>query len=186
MKVLFSRPDGRILGAQIVGAEGVDKRIDLLSAAVQKGLTVYDLMELELAYAPPYSSAKDPIHIVGFIGFNVLNGTMPLAHFEDLREGDFVLDVRTDSEWRRGHVDGAVHIPLDQLRQRLAELPKDRVIYPYCGVGVRSYAAVRILLQNGFQVRNLSGGFMTWRARTSMAAKDSPANMTLKKSFLSR
>jgi len=186
MKVLFSRPEGRILGAQIVGAEGVDKRIDLLSAAVQKGLTVYDLMELELAYAPPYSSAKDPIHIVGFIGFNVLNGTMPLAHFEDLREGDFVLDVRTDSEWRRGHVDGAVHIPLDQLRQRLAELPKDRVIYPYCGVGVRSYAAVRILLQNGFQVRNLSGGFMTWRARTSMAAKDSPANMTLKKSFLSR
>jgi len=183
MKVLFSKPDGRILGAQIVGREGVDKRIDLLAAAVQKRMTVFDLMELELAYAPPYGSGKDPINMVGFVGANVLDGTMPLAHFEDLQQGDFVLDVRTDGEWKRGHVPGAVHIPLDELRQRLGELPKDRTIYPYCGVGVRSYAATRILLQNGFHVRNLSGGYQTWCSVARRQTADSQTAKQLKEEF---
>ncbi len=183
MKVLFSKPDGRILGAQIVGRDGVDKRIDLLAAAVQKRMTVFDLMELELAYAPPYGSGKDPINMVGFVGANVLDGTMPLAHFESLREGDFVLDVRTDGEWKRGHVPGAVHIPLDELRQRLNELPQDRTIYPYCGVGVRSYAATRILLQNGFDVRNLSGGYQTWCSIARRHSADSQTAKQLKEEF---
>jgi NADPH-dependent 2,4-dienoyl-CoA reductase/sulfur reductase-like enzyme/rhodanese-related sulfurtransferase len=183
IKVLFSKSDGRILGAQIVGSEGVDKRIDLLAVAVQKQMTVFDLMEFELAYAPPYGSGKDPINMVGFIGANVLDGTMPLAHFDQLKEGDFVLDVRTDPEWNRGHVPGAVHIPLDQLRQRLNELPKDRTIYPYCGVGVRSYAATRILLQNGFSVRNLSGGWQTWCSIAHRHSTDSQSAKQLKEEF---
>lgn len=183
MKVLFGKPDGRILGAQIVGEEGVDKRIDLLAVAVQKQMTVFDLMELELAYAPPYGSGKDPIHMVGFVGSNVLDGTMPLGHFEDLKEGDFILDVRTDGEWKRGHVPGAVPIPLDALRERLKELPKDRTIYPYCGVGVRSYAASRILLQNGYSVRNLSGGYQTWRSIARGSLEESETAKRLKEEF---
>jgi rhodanese-related sulfurtransferase len=108
---------------------------------------------------------------------------MPLAHFDQLKEGDFVLDVRTDPEWNRGHVPGAVHIPLDQLRQRLNELPKDRTIYPYCGVGVRSYAATRILLQNGFSVRNLSGGWQTWCSIAHRHSTDSQSAKQLKEEF---
>jgi NADPH-dependent 2,4-dienoyl-CoA reductase/sulfur reductase-like enzyme/rhodanese-related sulfurtransferase len=184
IKVLFSRPQGKILGAQIVGHEGVDRRIDLLAVAVQKAMTVYDLMDLELAYAPPYGSGKDPINMVGFVGANVLDGTMPLAHVSDLGEGEFILDVRTAAENRRGAIPGAVNIPLDTLRERLGELPKDKTIYPYCGVGIRSYAAVRILLQNGFRVQNISGGYLTWRAASRRPVVESENTGRLRKEFV--
>jgi NADPH-dependent 2,4-dienoyl-CoA reductase/sulfur reductase-like enzyme/rhodanese-related sulfurtransferase len=183
IKVLFNRPQGKILGAQIVGHEGVDRRIDLLAVAIQQRMTVYDLMDLELAYAPPYGSGKDPINMVGFVGANVLDGKMPQAHVSDLREGDFILDVRTAAENRRGAIPGAVHIPLDDLRERLGELPRDKTIYPYCGVGVRSYAAVRILLQNGFQARNLSGGYQIWRAASHRPVTESENSRRLKEEF---
>ncbi|HPY77082.1 MAG TPA: FAD-dependent oxidoreductase [Anaerohalosphaeraceae bacterium] len=183
IKALFDKKQGRILGAQIVGADGVDRRIDLLAAAIQKSMTVYDLMDLELAYAPPYGSGKDPINMVGFVGANVLDGTMPQAHVSQLREDDFILDVRTDAEIKRGSIPGAAHIPLDDLRARLAELPADKTIYPFCGVGVRSYAAVRILLQNGFQAKNINGGYLTWCAASGMSIKESENAKRLKEEF---
>lgn len=183
MKVLFSKPEGKVLGAQIVGSEGVDRRIDILAVAVQKGMTVYDLEELELAYAPPYGSGKDPINMAGFVGTNILDGTMPVAHFADLQEGDFILDVRTQREFQRDSVPGAVHIPVDELRGRLNELPKDKIIHPYCGVGIRSYIATRILMQNGFQAKNLSGGYMTWRSFAHRHVRESQNAKQLKEEF---
>jgi len=169
VKVLFARDGGRVLGAQIVGRKGVDRRIDLLAVAVRAGMTVFDLQAWELAYAPPFGSGKDAVNMVGFVGANMLDGTMPFRHFEDLKEGDFVLDVRTAGEFRRGHVPGAVYIPLDTLRERLGELPRDRVIHTYCAVGIRSHVATRILAQHGFEVKNLCGGYLTW---CSVAGKD--------------
>lgn len=183
MKVLFSRPQGRILGAQIVGSDGVDRRIDLLAVAIQKQMTVHDLMELELAYAPPYGSGKDPINMIGFVGANVLKETMPLVHVSQLQEDDCILDVRTAAENRRGSIPGALQIPLDELRERLGELPKDKTIYSYCAVGIRSYAAVRILLQYGFQAKNISGGYLTWCAASHRSIKESENTRRLKEEF---
>ena len=164
IKLLFARPSGRILGAQIVGAEGVDKRIDVIAVAIRAGMTVFDLQELELAYAPPYGSGKDPMNIAGYAAANILDGTVKITHFNELKKDDFLLDVRTPSEFTRGAVPNAKNIPIDQLRSQLDELPRDKTIYAYCAVGFRSYVACRILDQNGFDTRNLSGGYLTYRA----------------------
>ena len=183
VKVLFARDGGRILGAQIVGRDGVDRRIDLLAVAVRAGMTVHDLQALELAYAPPYGSGKDAINMVGFVGANMLDGTMPFAHFESLKDGDFVLDVRTAREFARGHVPGSVNIYVNELRGRLDELPKDRPIYTYCTVGVRSHVASRILLQHGFDARNLCGGHVTWCAQTHKDLETDESHERLMKEF---
>jgi len=163
IKLLFSKPEGKVLGAQIVGAEGVDKRIDVLAVAVRAGMTVFDLQELELAYAPPYGSGKDPVNIAGFAAANILDGTVVIKHFTELRKEDFLLDVRTPGEFALGNIPNAKNILVDELRSRLDELPKNTAINVYCGVGIRSYIACRILMQNGFDAKNLSGGYITYR-----------------------
>ncbi len=163
IKLLFRKPEGKILGAQIVGADGVDKRIDVFAVAIRAGMTVFDLQELELAYAPPYGSGKDPVNIAGFAAANILDGTVKIKHFNELQRNDFILDVRTPAEFARGNIPNAKNIHVDELRGRLDELPMDRTIHVYCTVGFRSYIACRILVQSGFDARNLSGGYMTYR-----------------------
>jgi NADPH-dependent 2,4-dienoyl-CoA reductase/sulfur reductase-like enzyme/rhodanese-related sulfurtransferase len=165
MKLIFSKPDGRILGAQAVGLAGVEKRIDVMAMAIQKNATVFDLEEAELCYAPQYGSAKDPANMAGMVATNVLHGYAPVVHWPDLPDADArVLDVRDPEEWAEGHLPDAVHIPLNDLRDRLDELPRDREIWVHCYVGQRSYYAIRILLQHGFQVKNISGGFLMYLA----------------------
>ncbi len=167
LKVLFAPETGKLLGAQAVGHEGVDKRIDVLATALKGGMTMHDLAELELAYAPPYGSAKDPINLAGMIGENVLAGDVRIAQWREIGNLDpdktVLLDVRRDNEWQAGHMPGARHIPLDQLRARLDELPRDREIVVHCQSGQRSYYASRILTQNGFRARNLTGSYRTWK-----------------------
>jgi rhodanese-related sulfurtransferase len=166
LKLLFSASDGRILGAQAVGFEGVEKRIDVIATALQFGATVQDLAETELCYAPQYGAAKDPVNLAGMIASNVLCGDMPLAAWEDLgSNGALLLDVREPGEFAAGAIPGATNIPLSQLRTRSTELPRNRSIDTYCGVGQRGYYAVRFLRQNGFDARNLSGGIATYRMR---------------------
>ncbi len=163
MKLLFAAEDGRVLGAQAVGHEGVEKRIDVIAMALQKQATVFDLEEAELCYAPQFGAAKDPINMAGMIAANVLRGDVPLARWEAVPETAAILvDVRDPKEFEAGHIDGALNVPLPQIRARLNELPRDREIWLYCGVGQRSYYASRILLQHGFHVRNLPGGFKTY------------------------
>ncbi len=162
LKVVFEKPSGRILGAQAVGGEGVDKRVDVLSAAIRAGMTGMDLAELELAYAPPYSSAKDPVNMAGFIIENLLTGKVRQVHWRQALcppEGTVLLDTRTDGEYRSGHIPGALHLPLDELRQRLSELPQGKTFYVYCQSGLRSYLACRILMQNGIACYNVAGGY---------------------------
>ena len=162
IKLLFSTPDGKVLGAQVVGGDGVAKRIDVLSMAIQKGATVFDLEESELCYAPQFGATKDPVNIVGMIAANALRGDAPLVHWEDIdRAYSMILDVRTPGEYEAGHVEGAVNMPVNALRGRMEELPRDREIVPYCIVGYRSYFATRILRLNGFNVRNIIGGTMS-------------------------
>ncbi len=159
MKLIFSKKDGRILGAQAVGIGGVEKRIDVIAMAIQKEGTVFDLEEAELCYAPQYGSAKDPVNLAGMVAANVLRGYSEVGHWESLDgSGAFILDVRDPNEYKKEHVKNAVNIPLNSLRNRMAELPRDREIWTHCLVGVRSYIASRILRQNGFKVKNLSGG----------------------------
>ena len=166
LKVFYSPETGRLLGAQAVGRAGVDKRIDVLATAIQAGWTVERLAEVELAYAPPFGSAKDPVNLAGMVASNVRRGLVEMAYTGDLETLDpatsLLLDVRDDDEWAEGFIPGAVHIPLDQLRGRLGELPDDREIIAYCRSGQRSYYACRILTQNGFRARNLSGAYLTW------------------------
>ncbi len=165
MKLIFSTEDGRILGIQAVGKEGVEKRIDVIAAAIQHNGTVFDLEEAELCYAPQYGSAKDPVNIAGMIASNLLRGYTSIAHWEDLSGSDaYLLDVRDPFEFRKGHVKDAVHIPLSTLRNRIQELPTDREIWTYCFEGKRSYFALRMLKQNGFKVRNISGGYLMYLA----------------------
>jgi NADPH-dependent 2,4-dienoyl-CoA reductase/sulfur reductase-like enzyme/rhodanese-related sulfurtransferase len=166
IKVLFSKPEGKLLGAQIIGKEGVDKRIDVFAAAIRFGKTVFDLQELELAYAPPYGSGKDPVNMAGFAAGNVLDGTANIAHLEQLDENAFLLDVRSQAEVERGSIPAALNIPVNQLRQRLNELPKNKTINAYCAVGIRSYIASRILRQKGFDAGNISGGYTSYLAAT--------------------
>lgn len=167
IKLLFEPAGGKILGAQIVGREGVDKRIDVLAAAIRRGDTVFDLQELELAYAPPFSSAKDPVNMAGYVAGNIVNGDLQVIHWHQIdgldRASSLLIDVRTPAEFEAGHIPGAVNIPVDEIRRRLAEIPKDKEIIIYCRVGLRGYLAYRILVQNGFpKVRNLSGGWLTY------------------------
>jgi rhodanese-related sulfurtransferase len=145
-----------------VGKEGVEKRIDIISMAIQKGGTVFDLEEAELCYSPQFGSAKDPVNLAGMIAANVLRGDVEVVHAPEMAvrpEGVCVLDVREPLEFKRGHVEGAVHIPLGELRRRMNELPRDREIWVYCYVGQRSYVAARALRQYGFRAKNLSGGY---------------------------
>ena len=162
MKVIFGH-DGKLFGAQIVGAKGVDKRIDVISSAVWNGKKIQELAELELAYAPPYASAKDPVNLAGMIGENVIGGLTRLAHFDSLPDGCFLLDVREKAEFELGSLPGARNIPLGDLRKRLAELPRGRMIYIFCQSGLRGYVAERILAQHSFDAVNLSGGYLTWK-----------------------
>jgi len=166
LKLLFSKQDGRILGAQAVGEEGVEKRIDAIAMALQMGATVFNFEEAELCYAPQYGSAKDPVNMAGMIAANFLRGDAPLVHWEQLPDlgGRLLLDVRGVDEFAAGHSLGAVNIPLPQLRDRLNELNPEQEIWVYCQVGQRAYYATRILRLNGFKAYNLSGGFKTSQA----------------------
>ena len=158
---------GEILGAQAVGGAGVDKRIDVIATAIQAGMSVYDLEEIELCYAPQYGSAKDPINMAGFIASGVLRGDQPIVHAEDLLASPdrvTILDVRTPKENEAGAVPGAINISVDELRERLDEVPNDQPVIVYCMVGMRGYLASRILMENGYEVRNLSGGYKTYAA----------------------
>jgi NADPH-dependent 2,4-dienoyl-CoA reductase/sulfur reductase-like enzyme/rhodanese-related sulfurtransferase len=160
MKVIFRKSDGRVLGAQAVGEDGVDKRIGDLALAIQLGATVYDLEEAELCYSPPFGSAKDPINFAGMVAAAVLRGDMPVSHWDT--NGDaFLLDVRQKPELAVEHVAGAVNIPLGELRARLDELPRDREIHVVCRSGQRAYYATRLLVQNGFDARVVSGGMLS-------------------------
>jgi len=168
IKILFAKDSGKILGAQIVGYEGTDKRIDVIATAIRAGMTVYDLEELELAYAPPFSSAKDPVNIAGFVASNILKETTNIFHWDEIKNVDMkntlLLDVREPIEFELGTIPGSVNIPLDKIRQRLGEIPKDKQILVFCQVGQRGYLASRILMQNGYKnVRNLSGGYKTYQ-----------------------
>ena len=170
VKVLWDKQTLRILGAQIVGFDGVDKRMDVLATAIRFGAKVTDLKDLELCYAPPFGSAKDPVNMVGFVAENVINGTVKQVFWHDVenlpRDGSvFLLDVRTKTETARGMIEGAVNIPLDTLRENLDKLPRDKPIYVNCHSGQRSYIACRILSANGFDCYNLAGG---WRLYESV------------------
>ena len=172
IKITFDKQTGRLYGGQIVGYDGVDKRIDELALVIKHQGTVYDLMKVEQAYAPPFSSAKDPVAIAGYVAEDMITGKTNPVYWRELRdiemENKFLLDVRTQDEFALGSLPGAVNIPLDELRDRMSELPKDRMIYTFCAVGLRGYLAYRILTQHGFdKVRNLSGGLKTYRAATA-------------------
>lgn len=165
LKLLFSFPEGKILGAQAVGSEGVEKRIDVIATALQFGGTVHDLAEAELCYAPQYGAAKDPVNLAGMIAQNVLCGDMPLANWAELPNfSGTLLDVRDPEEFAAGHIPKAYLIPLSELRQRYQEVPIDNPVWVYCGVGQRAYYATRFLAQRGYNVANLSGGFATYLA----------------------
>jgi rhodanese-related sulfurtransferase len=165
LKLLFSVPDGRILGAQAVGTEGVEKRIDVIATALQFRGTVHDLAEAELCYAPQYGAAKDPVNVAGMMAVNVLRGDMPVADWLALGRTDaVVLDVREPDEFEAGHVPGAINLPLSQLRSRHGELPRERDLWVCCVVGQRAYYATRFLRQRGYRARNLSGGYTTYEA----------------------
>lgn len=171
IKILFSPEKGQLLGAQVVGYDGVDKRIEMLEQVIQRKGSVYDLMTLEQAYAPPYSSAKDPVNMAGYIADNILNGLVKTIHWREinkLSEDVIKIDVRTADEFKLGSIPGFINIPLDELREHLTELPKDKRIIVTCAVGLRGYLAYRILIQNGFSyVQNLSGGYKTWAAAST-------------------
>ncbi len=169
MKVIFEKESYRILGAQIVGYDGVDKRIDVLATAIRAGMKAYELAELDLAYAPPYSSAKDPVNMAGYIIENIRNSVVKQWYYEDAenlpRDGSVtLLDTRTLMEYGRGHIEGFVNIPVDNLRERLDELDKNKPVYVICQSGLRSYIASRILMGNGFDVYNFAGGFRFYDA----------------------
>ena len=171
MKVVFEKGTFRLLGAQIVGAEGVDKRLDVLATAIQAGITADGLKDLDLAYAPPYSSAKDPVNMAGFMAENLKEGIVRQWHWDEEpllpRDGSAtLLDTRTQAEYGRGHIDGFVNIPVDDLRERLGELDPAKPVFVICQSGLRSYIACRILAQNGFDCRNFSGGYRFYAAVT--------------------
>ena len=180
MKVIYERPTGRILGAQIVGGDGVDKRIDVLATAIRAGMTAADLTELDLAYAPPYASAKDPVNMAGYLIENLLTGKVRqfrLAELETLpRDGSVQrVDARTPGEYRHGHADGFVNLPLDELREHLAELDAAKPVYVMCQSGLRSYLACRILAQHGFTCYNVAGGYRFYEAVTTDRAQSTRA-----------
>jgi len=169
LKLLWEKGSGRILGAQAVGFDGVDKRIDVIATAMQAGLKAQQLKELDLAYAPPYSSAKDPVNMAGFMAENVEKGLLKQFHYEDVaslpRDGSvFLLDSRTPGEYARGHAEGFVNIPVDELRERLGEIEAGKPVYVMCQSGLRSYIACRILAGNGYDCHNFSGGYRFYQS----------------------
>ncbi len=169
IKVIYEKQTGRILGAQLIGGEGTDKRCDVLATAIRAGMTAFDLTELELCYAPPYSSAKDPVNIVGYAIENVLTEKVRQAHWHDLKEFTNdqqakLLDIRTAREYAQGHIQESIHIPLDELRNQLHTLDKQTTYYVICHSGQRSYNACRILSQNGFACYNISGGYQLYHS----------------------
>lgn len=165
LKVVFDRGDGRVLGAQAIGRGGVDKRIDVIAVAIRARMTAADLTELDLAYAPPYSSAKDPVNMAGFMIQNILEDIVDQVTWDEaLRlaaedDGVALLDTRTAGENARGGIEGASHIPVDELRGHLDELPRDKRLLVFCASGLRSYVACRILSQHGFTCANIAGGY---------------------------
>ena len=167
MKLLFDPASGRLLGAQCVGRDGVDKRIDVLATAIKSGLTVHDLEDLELAYAPPYGSAKDPVNLAGMVAQHVVHDDVRNIHWDEIGDlegnGRVLLDVRDPDERAKGCIEPSLHIPLPELRERMGELPRDREIVVYCQTGQRAYFACRQLHLNGFKVKNLSGAYRTWK-----------------------
>lgn len=181
IKIVFSPSDGRLYGAQIVGYNGVDKRIDEFAIVIKNNGTVYDLVRLEHAYAPPFSSAKDPVALSGYVAGNILSGKMTPLYWRELRDADLnrvtLVDVRTSDEYSLGNIDGSVNIPLDDMRERLDEIPADKPVLVYCGVGLRGYLASNILKENGLaDVRNLIGGLKTYKA--AMAKVSVPENVS--------
>jgi NADPH-dependent 2,4-dienoyl-CoA reductase/sulfur reductase-like enzyme/rhodanese-related sulfurtransferase len=179
LKLVFSPGSGKVLGAQIVGKEGVDKRIDVLATAIRGSMTVYDLEELELAYAPPYSSAKDPVNIAGFVASNILKGDVENIYWNELgdlkRSEVTFIDLRNRDEIdKAGMIEGSLHIPLNELRSRLPELNKQKSYIAYCAVGQRAYIGHRILVQYGFKSRSLSGGYRTYLGAKEKIMKESP------------
>jgi rhodanese-related sulfurtransferase len=168
IKTIFSPYTGKLLGAQIIGKHGVDKRIDVFAAAIRNGLSVTDLTELELAYAPPFGSAKDPLNIAGFVAQNIITKRMKVIYPEEIEKIDnekqLLLDVRTRMEHKANSIEKSMHIPVDELRNRLNELDRQKEIVVYCEVGYRGYIAARILVQNGYNAKNLSGGIFTYLA----------------------
>lgn len=169
IKITFDKQTGRLYGAQIVGYDGIDKRIDEFALVIKHNGTIYDLLSIEQAYAPPFSSAKDPVALAGYVAENILSGKVSLCYWRDLKdskpESTILLDIRTQDEYALGSLPGAVNIPLDELRERMNELPKDKAIITFCAVGLRGYLAYRILVQHGFtNVKNLSGGLKTYKA----------------------
>lgn len=171
IKLLFAKSDGQILGSQIIGYEGVDKRIDVISTAIYGKMTTYDLEKLELAYAPPYSSAKDPVNIAGYVASNILKGDLRVFHWDGVKnidmKNDILLDVRPKDEYDTYHLNGAINIPVKDLRHRLDELPRNKDIFIYCNVGLNAYLAYRILHLNGYKkIKSLSGSLMTYDLTT--------------------
>lgn len=166
LKVIFEAKTGKILGAQGVGLQGIDKRIDVIATAIRFKGSAYDLKELELSYAPPFSSAKDPVNMAGFVAVNILDGNEMILQYSDIKSLDLnkhtILDVRTKDEWDMGHLPNAVLIPVDDLRENISKLDKSKNIVVYCAVGVRAWTATRVLMQNDFKVLNLTGGFTTY------------------------
>lgn len=185
IKVNFAPDTGQILGAQIVGFAGVDKRIDQIALLMKQNKSIDDLIKIEHAYAPPFASAKDPVAIAGYVAKNIITGKMPVMYWDELlkanRDELFLLDVRIDEEFRLGSIPGSYHIPLDELRDRLAEVPVDRKIVVFCAIGLRAYLAQNILLQRGYkEVLNLSGGLKTYKAASYESAHYIPTKPLLK------
>jgi rhodanese-related sulfurtransferase len=166
LKVIYRKSDGRLLGAQILGEDGVPKRIDSFAMAIQAGFTIYDLEECELSYAPPFGSAKDPVNFAGMVAADIVRDDMPIIHW-DAVDGGLLLDVRNPAELAVENVPDALNIPLPQLRARLGELPRDREILVFCRSGQRAYYATRILLQNGFKARTVAGGMLSHSQRAN-------------------
>ena len=166
LKLIFNKENGMIYGVQGVGKVGVEKRIDVVATAIKAGMTVHDLADLELSYAPPYSSAKDPVNMLGYVASNVVDGDVKVVHVQQIDElvknGAILVDVRDSYEREQGFIPHSINIPLGDLRQRLEELPKDQTIYVSCQVGLRGYLASRILSLNGYDVVNVSGGWKTY------------------------
>lgn len=180
VKIVFSPADGKLFGAQLVGYQGVDKRTDILSTILKNNGTIYDLQEVEQAYAPPFSSAKDPVNIAGFAAENILRGIVKIIHWKDVLkeieredQSNMLVDVRTVDEYKKGSIHNAVNIPVDNLRNRLNEIPKNKKLIVFCAVGLRGYLAARILIQNGYtNVYNLSGGYKTYQFATQKQANE--------------
>ncbi len=181
MKILFNRSNGQILGAQIIGNDGADKRIDILATAIKGKLAIQDLADLELAYAPPYGSAKDPINLAGMVAENILEGRTEQIQWHEISKADtkqyFILDVRNDQERSEGFISGSFHIPLPIIREQTSKIPLEKTIIVYCQSGQRSYIASRILVQLGYRVKNLSGGYLTWKTAVNAQAIRQPLKL---------